>query len=64
MCIRRLYGWIWKKNDVRFSDNGFCMTDKNTMIIRADKNDCVTGEELTLKMLEEQLFVRTLYDTI
>ncbi len=40
------------------------MTDKNTMIIRADKNDCITGEGLTLKMFEEQLFVRTLYDTI
>ena len=59
--------FVWldlEKNDVRFSDNGFCMTDKNTMIIRADKNDCITGEGLTLKMFEEQLFVRTLYDTI
>lgn len=58
---------VWldlEKNDVRFSDNGFCMTDKNTMIIRADKNDCITREGLTLKMFKEQLFVRTLYDTI
>lgn len=58
--------FVWldlKQGDTIFSDNCFCMTGPEPVVVRADKRDCVTGKILEFETFKKQLTVRSLYDT-
>lgn len=59
--------FVWldlEEHDVRFSDNCFNITDKNPVVIYAEKKDMITGQDISFETFKMQFSLKSLCDTI